>query len=107
MSARSNRADFASRLQAVVAAIPSGRVMSYGAVARAAGLPRHARHVGRALQHAEGKLPWWRVVNAQGRLSPRGLEGEDELQRVLLESEGVQFDASGRIDLSRFGIALP
>ncbi|WP_374355933.1 MGMT family protein [Chitinimonas sp.] len=88
----------------VIQQIPPGRVMSYGAVARAAGLPRHARHVGVALKRLpdEQAVPWWRVVNGEGRISPRGLDGSDDLQRVLLEAEAVEFDGAGRIDLRRF-----
>ncbi|GAB3242992.1 MGMT family protein [Chitinimonas naiadis] len=90
---------------AVIQTIPDGWVMSYGAVARAAGLPRHARHVGVALKQVPDTLqvPWWRVVNGEGRISPRGLDGSDDLQRVLLEAEGVRFGENGRIDLRRFG----
>lgn len=89
---------------AVIKQIPSGWVMSYGAVARAAGLPRHARHVGVALKSLpEGMgVSWWRVVNGHGRISPRRLDGSDDLQRVLLEEEGVHFDIDGRIDMRRF-----
>ncbi|HEY9100817.1 MGMT family protein [Chitinimonas sp.] len=91
---------------AVIRTIPEGWVMSYGAVAKAAGLPRHARHVGVALKQVPddaASVPWWRVVNGEGRISPRGLDGSDDLQRVLLEAEGVQFADNGRIDLRRFG----
>ncbi|QDQ26207.1 hypothetical protein FNU76_07455 [Chitinimonas arctica] len=89
---------------AIVRTIPPGWVMSYGQVARAAGLPRHARRVGVALkQLPEGEeAPWWRVVSGEGRISARGLDGSDDLQRVLLQHEGVQFSAEGRIDLRRF-----
>jgi methylated-DNA-protein-cysteine methyltransferase-like protein len=87
----------------IVAAIPPGRVMSYGAVARAAGFPRHARHVARALRLGPDDLPWFRVVNHRGGIAARGLNGEDDLQRVLLEAEGVGFDSAGRIDLARYG----
>jgi methylated-DNA-protein-cysteine methyltransferase-like protein len=86
-------------MQCVVAAIPPGRVMSYGAVARAAGFPRHARMVARALSTAEEILPWFRVLSASGVIPVRGLSGDDELQRVLLEAEGVIFDQHGRIDM--------
>lgn len=76
--------------------------MSYGAVAKRAGFPRHARMVARALRLAETELPWFRVVNHQGAVSPRGFNGEDDLQRMLLEAEGLEFDAHGRLDLSRY-----
>jgi hypothetical protein len=46
-------------------------------------------------------VPWQRVVNAKGMISPRPGQGA-ELQRQRLESEAVTFDARGRIDLSRF-----
>jgi methylated-DNA-protein-cysteine methyltransferase-like protein len=88
-------------IQQVVAEIPAGSVMSYGAVAKRAGFPRHARMVARALRLSETELPWFRVVNHQGAVSPRGLNGEDDLQRMLLEAEGLEFDAQGRLDLSR------
>jgi methylated-DNA-protein-cysteine methyltransferase-like protein len=89
---------------AVVRSIPEGWVMSYGMVARAAGLPRHARHVGQALKALPpgSGVPWWRVVNGEGSISARGWDGSDERQRLLLEEEGVQFQESGRIDLRRF-----
>jgi methylated-DNA-protein-cysteine methyltransferase-like protein len=90
---------------AVVARVPRGRVVTYGEVAALAGLPRHAREVGRALASLpeDSSLAWQRVVNAGGRVSPRGWAGDEQLQRRLLESEGVVFDARGRIDLERFG----
>jgi len=92
-------------IYAVVARIPAGRVATYGQVARLAGLPGHARQVGYALSNLpdRSEVPWHRVVNAQGRVSPRsgGCPG-DAIQRVLLEEEGVEFDAHGRIALRRF-----
>jgi methylated-DNA-protein-cysteine methyltransferase-like protein len=92
------------RIYAAVRRIPRGRVASYGEVARAAGFPNAARQVGYAL-HAlrdSADVPWHRVVNARGEISPRasGFEGP---QRRLLEREGVAFDARGRIDLAAFG----
>lgn len=93
---------------AVVRSIPYGCVLTYGEVARRAGWPRRARLVGRALAAlADGSdVPWHRVVNASGRISPRGLSGSDELQRWLLEEEGVVF-SDVRIDLQRFGWPEP
>jgi len=90
---------------AVIRRIPRGRVMTYGDVAAAAGHPRWARRVGYALSAlADPKAPWWRVINAQGRISPGGgrtPEGID-LQRDLLEAEGVDMNLEGIIDLDRF-----
>lgn len=102
MSGRSGQEDRMRAMRAVVADIPPGRVMSYGAVAAAAGSPRHARMVARALAGAEAgrPLPWHRVISAQGTVPARGLDGEDDLQRMLLEAEGLVFDARGRIDMA-------
>ncbi len=87
----------------VVRRIPRGKVATYGQVARLAGLPNQARLVGYAL-HAlsHDEVPWQRVLNARGQVSPRGINGPDELQRELLEDEGIEFDLRGRVDLSRF-----
>jgi methylated-DNA-protein-cysteine methyltransferase related protein len=93
------------RIYAVIARIPKGRVATYGQIASLAGLPRRARLVGRALRTVpEGmELPWHRVVNAQGKISPRtdALCHED-LQAGLLRREGVRFTGSS-IPLARFG----
>lgn len=78
---------------------------SYGQVAAEAGLPGRARLVGRLLgELADGsRLPWHRVVNAAGKssLDPASPSGRE--QRRRLEREGVEFRASGSIDLARFG----
>ncbi|MBB5191452.1 methylated-DNA-protein-cysteine methyltransferase-like protein [Silvimonas terrae] len=87
-------------VQTVVLQIPKGKVCTYGAVARLAGFPRNARMVGRCMDDG---IPWYRVVNSQGRISPRGLDGNDDLQRFLLEAEGVEFGSGGRIDLEQYG----
>ena len=93
------------RIVAVVARIPPGRVATYGQVAALAGLPRHAREVGKVLGTLPpgSELPWQRVINAAGRPSPRGVLADERHQRLRLEAEGVVFDARGRVDLERFG----
>jgi methylated-DNA-protein-cysteine methyltransferase-like protein len=94
------------KFYAVIRRIPRGGVATYGQVAALAGLPRRARMVGHALcsPPAGVEIPWQRVVNAQGRISPRqGIGWEEGYQRHLLEEEGVVFSAGGRIDLDRFG----
>ena len=84
---------------AVVGAIPRGAVSTYGAVARAAGLPGRARLAGRALRESpnEMKLPWHRVVGAGGRIvfPPGSLHHKEQARR--LRAEGVAVKA-GRVD---------
>lgn len=94
-----------ARIHAAVARIPRGRVATYGQIAALAGLPGQARLVGYALHAlpAATGVPWQRVVNARGEVSRRSDPGGHEaLQRVILEHEGVRFDARGRIPLARF-----
>jgi methylated-DNA-protein-cysteine methyltransferase-like protein len=90
---------------ALVREIPRGKVASYGQVARWLGWPRGARTVGWALRalHTD-EVPWYRVVNAQGRVSLRDDEG---LQQALLEAEGVVFNKTGQIDMKVDGWTGP
>ena len=91
-------------INSMVCRIPAGRVATYGQIARLAGLPRQARQVGYALAalREHKPVPWHRVVNVQGAISPRAEPGYEEFQRSLLENEGVVFDEAGRISLSRY-----
>ncbi len=82
--------------------VPCGRVATYGLIAKVAGLDGQPRLVGYALRHATDEVPWHRVVNAQGRISPRADPACIPLQRTLLESEGVEFGLGERIDLRRY-----
>ena len=93
------------RIWQTVQLIPEGHVATYGQIAELAGLPGHARQVGYALHSLpEGsEVPWQRVVNAGGRVSPRAEPGWENFQRILLLEEGVVFGADGRIDFERFG----
>lgn len=93
-----------ARIHAVVCRIPHGRVATYGQVAAMAGLAGQARQVGYAL-HAlpEGSpVPWHRVINARGEISPRSEPGWEGYQRFLLEEEDVEFDLGGRVDLDGY-----
>lgn len=91
------------RIYSVVRRIPRGRVATYGQVAALAGLPRRARFVGHALAALSEKgVPWHRVVNARGQISPREHPYALEEQRARLEREKVVFDRNGRIPLARF-----
>ena len=84
----------------LVKQIPRGRVLSYGALARALHLPGGARTAGRAMAATpSGKgIPWHRVVGERGKILIR--EPYASLQRKLLESEGVTILES-RVDLKR------
>ncbi len=87
--------------------IPSGRVVSYGQLAGWLGNPRAARAVGYAMFNVpDESVPWQRVINARGEISVGGHLHRPELQRRLLEAEGVEFDGGGRIDFRRFGWML-
>lgn len=81
--------------------IPAGRVVTYGELARRLGRPRAARAVGAALRRCPPELPWHRVVNARGGVSPRAGDGPWR-QRWLLLQEGVRL-IGGRVDLARQG----
>jgi len=77
-----------ARIRAAIQQIPRGKVSTYGAIARAAGLPGHARQVARVLHRSFG-LPWQRVLGAGGEIKLRGDSAIE--QRLRLEAEGVRF----------------
>lgn len=91
------------RVYAVLARVPGGRVVTYGQLALHLGMPHGARVVGWAMQHCPEGLPWHRVLNASGAISRGGTPARIDLQRRLLEAEGVSFDAAGRVDLRQYG----
>lgn len=85
-------------IAAAIRKVPRGRVSTYGAIAKAAGCPRCARHVGRVLREVPG-LPWQRILGSGGRISLRGEAAME--QRFLLEAEGVRFRGR-KVDLKQF-----
>lgn len=89
------------RIHWVVATIPAGSVSTYGEIAAFAGLPHRARLVGRTLSQlpAGSRLPWHRVLRADGRIAPRD-GGEDE-QRRRLEAEGIPV-LDQRVNLKKY-----
>ena len=93
----------AAAVAAMIRKIPRGRVSTYGAVAKAAGYPRCARHVSKVLNQVPG-LPWQRVLGSGGRISLPGEYGLE--QRFLLEAEGVRFKGR-RVDLATFEYNFP
>lgn len=88
------------RIWQVVNQIPRGKVATYGQIAQLAGMPSHARLVGRVLsQLPQGtKLPWHRVLNSQGRITNPAADR----QKTRLEEEGVTL-INGRVSLKIYG----
>ena len=94
---------FRDKVYHIVEQIPKGKVATYGQVAYLCGKPRAARAVGNALHENpfEGQVPCHRVVIAKGELSGAFAFGGRNRQRELLQAEGVEFLASGAVDLKR------
>ncbi len=92
------------RIYAIVRQIPAGKVATYGQIARIVG-GCTPRMVGYAMSATPtgSDIPWQRVINAMGKVSPHGDGFGTEMQRVLLMEEGVLFDSQGRVDFDRFG----
>ena len=91
-----------SSIYDLVCKVPAGHVTTYGQIAREVGCT--ARTVGFAMAALPpgGHVPWQRVINSQGKVSPR-LDGEGNvLQRDLLEIEGLNFDQNGRVNLDEY-----
>ncbi len=94
----------------VVRQIPYGKVAAYGQIAKMIPAPNGVeieayaafapRWVGGAMANCPDDVPWQRVINSQGKISER--EGAAR-QRLLLEQEGVEFDAKDRVDLKKYG----
>jgi methylated-DNA-protein-cysteine methyltransferase-like protein len=86
----------------IVRRIPRGRVMSYGQIADLLRRPLSARAVGWAMNQCPADVPWQRVVNAAGGISTEHLHEPPDLQRRLLESEGIRFGANGTLSMARY-----
>lgn len=96
--------DFYQRLAAAGERIPYGKVATYGQLALLCGNPRNSRQVGRALNLglAGSAFPAWRVVNSQGVLSGAPAFDTPDMQKILLEAEGVAVK-DNRVDLKIYG----
>ena len=95
---------FYEQVYELVRHVPAGTVVTYGQVAAMLGSPQSARAVGYALRYLPRgtDVPWQRVINHKGEISPRFPTESPLIQRALLESEGVVFDDNDRVDLKRF-----
>ena len=93
-----------ARVREVVRQIPHGQVATYGQIAQIVGgcTPRMVGYCLASLDK-NSNVPWQRVINAQGKISPRGAGLGALLQRELLEEEGVEFSDAGRVSFRRFG----
>ncbi len=100
---RMNMKPFTEKVITIIQNIPEGNVMTYGQIAKLAGSPRGARQVVRILHSMSGKhhLPWHRVVNAKGLI---GMKDDEhfQIQKLSLQSEGVEFLLDGSINLQEF-----
>ena len=92
--------DTFERIYAIARQVPSGKVTTYGQIARMAGNPRMSRIVGCAMHCAPADVPCHRVVNRHGELIDAFAPMGKETHRLLLEMEGVGFLPDGRIDLA-------
>lgn len=92
---------FYERVYALVRIIPRGKIATYGQLAMMAGSPRASRIVGAAMAKAPNgqNLPCHRVLYTDGRLLPGGAFGGMEIQRQLLQKEGITFLPDGRVDV--------
>ncbi len=100
----SSSTGFFKKVWAIVAHVPIGSIVTYGQVAALLGNPRAARTVGWALHSTPHHIdiPWHRVINSKGRISTDCGEHSPDLQRRLLEHEGIEFDARGYVDVDRY-----
>ncbi len=94
---------FKEKCWQIIALIPEGKVATYGQVAQLAGLPNMARAVGRTLSQLpeNTQLPWFRVINAQGKISFPADSSSFLEQKKRLEREGVVF-LNGKIKLAEY-----
>ena len=103
LDGKASRISPEGRIRATIQKIPRGKVSTYGAVARAAGLAGHSRQVARLLHRSIG-LPWQRVLGAGGEIKLRGDHAIE--QRLRLEAEGVRFRGR-RVDMKAHEFMFP
>ncbi|GKX36462.1 MGMT family protein [Pectobacterium versatile] len=94
--------NFRQRVFQIVAAIPYGKIATYGDIAQLADSPRASRQVGGVLKRLpkDSKLPWHRVINRKGEISLVG--GDYVRQKSALQAEGIIFNRQGKIDLTKY-----
>jgi methylated-DNA-protein-cysteine methyltransferase-like protein len=97
--------NFVEKVIDIIKQIPSGRATTYGTVATLADSPRGARLIGGILRFNSHKfnLPWHRVINKDGFISIKSMDHPKELQKALLESEGIEVGSNFMVDLDKYG----
>ena len=95
---------FKDRVIESVRSIPKGKVASYGQIAAIVGVPRAALQVGWVLHESgeDGETPWWRVINRRGFISTKCEEHNKNVQKELLERDGVVVDRNLKVDMKLF-----
>ena len=99
--------NFKEKVLEIVKKIPYGRVTTYGTVATLVGVPRGARLVGGVLHFNIDASPWHRVINRHGFISTKCLDHPKQLQKALLEQEGIEVSEDFMVDLEKYGWFLP
>jgi len=96
--------NFKNQVIKIVKKIPKGKVTTYGTISTLAGSPRGARMVGGILHFNSEKysLPWHRVINRHGYISIKSLEYPKELQKALLEQEGIEVSDDFIVNLKKY-----
>lgn len=94
---------FKDKVISIVGQVPGGCVTTYGTVATLAGIPRGARLVGGILHYLGDKIPWHRVVNRHGFISTKCLDHPKQLQKALLEQEGIEVSSDFVVNLEKYG----
>jgi len=102
-SSRNSMNEYQKSILTVVQSIPYGKVMSYGQVAAYIGKPKEAREVGWMLQKLDADFPWWRVLNNAGLISIKdNPQVNAQMQKELLEKEGIVVDGDFKLDMSTY-----
>lgn len=103
MSHNEEKQTFAHQVYAIIAAIPAGKVVTYGQIAKLTGMPTYVRQVCFVLRHIPkgSKLPCHRIINGQGKLSVKGQTYSR--YKVKLIEEGIEFNNNDKIDLKKYG----
>lgn len=100
--------EFSDKVVQIVKMIPYGKVVSYGQIALYCGMPRSAREVGWTLKRSGEDIPWWRVVNNEGRISIDGnFEADKPLQKKLLEAEGIEVSEDFTFPIEKYRWIMP